>query len=318
MKHIEGKKFNININRPKVLFIGNGLFYNDCNWDTFIDMCRRNDLDELKWNDNKNNVPYSIKANVACDHNDDKRRNTYIEQIKKLINDKEIYNKNYSNLKDLLELPFDAILTTNYTYQIENMLDNNFVNKSDSVLRNTYRCCTKTKRDYTFFLHTFNRVKTKDIWHLHGEERLKSSIVLTHDEYGRLSGEVRKYFQKNGNRYLNFENDLEMKSWLDYLIMGDVYVVGYGADFSEFVFWWLLGRRLREKSKYGSIYFYEPKIEIPNKSNVGKIFALDQSKVNFENLNFVFKDKEDEKYEDFYKAAVLDIKSKIASNGFGS
>ena len=40
------------------------------------------------------------------------------------------YIDNYL-LKDLLNIPFDAILTTNYTYELENALDPSYVPSND-------------------------------------------------------------------------------------------------------------------------------------------------------------------------------------------
>ena len=225
-------------------------------------------------------------------------------------NDTGIYQKTNRFLESLLQIPFDAVLTTNYTYQVENCLDPSFVHKSDSQKNAKYACCTQKDKDSKFLIHTFNRVNHCDIWHIHGEERRKSSMVLTHDEYGRLSGEIRDHFYKYAKQFVEDSEEFTISTWMDYMMFADVYILGYGADFAEFDFWWLLGRRMREKAPVGSIYFYEPLISKKRTDNSNKKFALEQSDVHFEYLGFSF----DDLYEDypaFYEAAVANIKHKI-------
>ena len=310
MKYEQQKTFSLRERRPRVLFLGNGLFYHDCSWDQFIDECKRSDLPDSLWNDLKYSIPYSIRANIACDFDDKARREKYIAKLQSMQNDIGIYQKQNSLLKTLLEMPFDAILTTNYTYQVENCLDETFVEKSNFQKHSNYACCTQKDGDSKFLLHTFNKVNGHEIWHIHGEARRKSSMVLTHDEYGRLSTEIGKYFHESFGQSMEENEKFTVSTWMDYMIFGDVYILGYGADFAEFDFWWLLGRRRREKSPVGSICFYEPLISKNRSNNASKKFALEQSGVRIENLGFFFDDGYED-YPGFYEAAIQDIKKKM-------
>ena len=136
-------------------------------------------------------------------------------------------------------------------------------------------------------------------------------MVLTHDEYGRLGTEIGKYFREFADRYIAENEEFTVFTWMDYMLFADVYVLGYGADFAEFDFWWLLGRRMREKSPVGSIYFYEPLIAKSNVNNASKNFALAQSGIHVEHLGFSFRDCYED-YASFYEAAVKDIGQKIS------
>ena len=311
MKYEQQKTYSFQARRPQVLFLGNGLFYHDCSWDEFIDRCKRSDLDFNDWKNFKDSIPYSIRANIACDFDDKIRRDKYSAQLQSLKNESNIYVKDNRFLKELLDLPFDAVLTTNYTYQIENCLDKTFVEKSNSQKNSKYARCTQKDKDSKFLLHTFNQVNNHEIWHIHGEERRKTSMVLTHDEYGRLSTEIGKYFRESADRYIAENEEFTVFTWMDYMLFADVYVLGYGADFAEFDFWWLLGRRMREKSPVGSIYFYEPLIDKSNVNNASKNFALAQSGIHVEHLGFSFHDYYED-YASFYEAAVKDIGQKIS------
>ena len=305
----EYKIFNITKKRPKVLFLGNGLFYNECSWDDFIDDCRCEGIHKDDWDKHKHQIPYTIRAGIACDVKDTNRWNNYKQKTDELKN-KKIYQLEHPLLDQLLALPFDAILTTNYTYQIENALNGQFVNRSDRYIQTHYSYCTKDKETSRYLLHSYNRINSHDIWHIHGEARRKSSMVLTHDEYGRLTAEVRKVIKETSNNYEKYQTNLKMKSWVDYFLMGDVYSLGYGADFSEFVFWWMIERRKREVAPVGNFTFYEPEDHRETKNNTAKLFALSASKMNVETLGCTINDKAQD-FNAFYKKAIADIKDKI-------
>lgn len=164
----------------------------------------------------------------------------------------EFSDKEYPDnplLRSLVSLPFDAILTTNYTYEIECAQ----ISRYAALSNNKYACSTLPRQDSRHLLHTFNRLTedTGDIWHIHGELWNKSSMILSHDKYARLVHEIVAYNQKRGKNYQDYGTNLKFKSWVDYFLMEDVYILGFGMDYSEFDLWWLLGRRLRWKAKVG-------------------------------------------------------------------
>ena len=301
--------YNINESRPKVLFLGNGLFYGDFSWDELIDSYCSDDNKE-KWEQNKDSIPYTIRASIACEDNDVVRWNSYSEKLSNLHKTKNIYSADRPFLKSLLALPFDAIITTNYTYQIENHFDPQFCNRSDRYIQKHHSCCTKEKRDSRFLVHTYNSVNGHNVWHIHGEARRKSSIVLTHDEYGRLISELRKELQTDSNRYVECADNLSIKTWMDYFLMGDVYVLGYGADFSEFIFWWMLSRRNREKAQQGQFHFYEAIDLRSGKNNKPKLFALEKFGVSIHDMDCVITDDK-RNFDTFYARSIEDIKEKI-------
>ena len=256
MKYNQYKCFDINASRPQVLLTGNGLTRNNKPWAELIRSLARDGVPVAKFaaNTGESSLPYTIMTLATAETEDVVRKKKYQD---------EFSDKKYPDnpmLKSLISLPFDAILTTNYTYEIECVQISQYAALSDKT---KYACSTLSQRDNRYLLHTFNRLTEDggDIWHIHGELRNKSSMILSHDEYARLIHEIMTYNQKRGKDYQDYGNDLKFKSWVDYFLMGDVYILGFGMDYSEFDLWWLLGRRLREKAKVGRIYYYSIKSE---------------------------------------------------------
>lgn len=257
---IEPQKFNINKKLPDVLLVGNGVLLSTAelnglggeSWSEKLYALSNKKLSEKKKEELKD-VPYSVQATIFGDSEDDERQSKYIEVFHTLkFTDNTL-------LKDLTSLPFDAILTTNYTYEIENCFLSEY-----SELKNKLKYVKTIERssskncDTKYLLHTFNQFKNRPpIWHIHGESRRKSSIVLTHDEYSRLIHQLVAENKLNKNKYIDYENEVKYKSWLDYFLMSNLYIVGLGMDFSEFDLWWILNRRMREKAKKGKIVLFE-------------------------------------------------------------
>ena len=101
-----------------------------------------------------------------------------------------------------------------------------------------------------------------------------------------------------------------MKSWIDYFILGDLYILGFGFDFAEFDLWWLVNRKLREKADCGEIYFYEPE----TKDNYYKLLAMSDMGIHIESLDTkIGEDEKDKnsKYDAFYNEAIADITLKV-------
>ncbi len=228
------RTFDITKHPPKVLLIGNGILRNENNrsWEDFLQAISKDDIDTKKYK----NIPYTIQAS-AISHCEDKLRR---EKYENALNDFK-YDRNTVVYK-LLEMSFDAILTTNYTYELEYHLKEHYPDIKDK----TYYAKT-TSTDYNSLIYSYNRINNHDIWHIHGEQRRKSSIVLTHDEYARHTQKIGSYLREKNNYYQKSMNSIEIKSWIDYFVLGNLYILGFGFDFVEFDLWWLLSRRLREK-----------------------------------------------------------------------
>ena len=135
-------------------------------------------------------------------------------------------------------------------------------------------------------------------------------MIIGHYYYANLLGKMIAYTTANENRYeISRKNHAEIaiNSWLDSFILGDVYVLGFRFDVSEFDLWWLLNRKLREKAPHGKVYFFEPYAEGFNE----RIELLKLLNVEYIDCGVQKPDKNDPNcsaiYQDFYQKALSKI-----------
>ena len=178
---------------------------------------------------------------------------------------------------------------------------------------------------HSFNQITYNGVENK-IWHIHGEARKFDSMVLGHYQYGSIFSKLKQYLEKTGKEYIKKQEkceSIEIQSWIDAFILGDVHVLGFGFDTSEFDLWWLINRKKREKASHGKVYFYEP-IKKDFDERIELLKSLD---VEIQDYGIVIPDKlskdapisEQNKrneeitqaYKRFYLCALEDIKKRI-------
>ena len=57
-------------------------------------------------------------------------------------------------------------------------------------------------------------------------------------------------------RELTGEDTQRASSWIDAFILGDVHILGFGYNTSEFDMWWLLDCKMREKANTGKVHYY--------------------------------------------------------------
>lgn len=328
MQYNSCKNFNITTNRPQVLLLGNGILRtkdHKVEWKDVIKKLARDDYDDKT---NWEGAPYSVQASIITHYDDSKRWSRYADYFDHTNStEKESYKYVKSErINKLMQIPFDAVLTTNYTYEIENELKENYYQLKNK-LRYAHTTSKKqgesekNEEDKTFLLRTFNRLKNvngyeQDIWHVHGEVRRKSSLILTHDEYGRLISGIQRYSHDNGKKYEKDLENFKMKSWFDYLLLSDVYVLGLGFDFSELDLWWIVSRKQRCKSKYGKLFFYSPQNTEGKLSDIQNV--LKSFDVELVDCNCVVPCGKcifaDEYYDMFYNTAIDDIARRVNEN----
>lgn len=124
--------------------------------------------------------------------------------------------------KQILNLPFKNIFTTNYDYGFTPAIQR----KND-------------EREYS--LKRFQEVNGKKIWHIHGELNAPASIMLGYDHYMRSIGKLQGHLKKKKNK-LNQDDE----NWVDAFLNDDLYILGLGLDFNEIDLWWLLAYRNRK------------------------------------------------------------------------
>ena len=243
---------------PKILLLGNGInkaFEKD-SWDELLKKiaCKTFSADE--WELIKK-APYPLQTVMITN-------DTVDVSIKNHIVDTMLNQSTESGQADLINqlvsLPFDAILTTNYSYEIEKTMDENFYCKSKQ--RSKYRKVISkgNKSEDQFGLFKCMNIDNQTIWHIHGEAGLPDSMVLGHYYYGKLLSCIQHYV---GRRMVYYKSCIKRKadiipqSWIDYFMFSDVYIVGLGLDLSEIDLWWLINCKKRNAFLQGGIRYFE-------------------------------------------------------------
>ena len=286
----------INPQHPgKVLFIGNGILRlsNGDNWSELLAKLTTNHEVDLE------DVPYAMQPEALC--------GTDVEMVQRKTAACLTTIQPHEILRALLELDFDAILTTNYSYEIEAVLSGKkwdhtarrkaftALHGSPHVRHNTYICnvvrCANGKM--------------VPVFHLHGELDRKHSLVLSYYSYANAVSRLIEMNKERGNLYQEAGDAgtlIKCRGWLDYFVLSDVYAIGAGFDTSEFDIWWAIERKSRELANHGVLTAY----------------MIDQTEGNAQkalfnsmNVNSRFIPVQDGKYEDAYWKAYEEIKAAV-------
>lgn len=209
-------------------------------------------------------------------------------------------------LRKLLLAGFSDILTTNYSYELEIAATGN-MQVSDRHLIHTCRTSVPGKRkEPKYLLHTYQKVEydhvENRVWHIHGEARKPDSMILGHYYYAALLNRIVSYVNKRGSDYQN--GDGAIKSWIDSFLLGDVYVHGYGLDYSEMDLWWLLNRKKRENAEHGRVFFFTPDRDVEKE---GLLSLLDVDVSHSGSGKAAKKADEGARYKAFYESAIREI-----------
>ena len=299
------------MNTPQIILIGNGInqAYGGISWSELLSkICVRND-----YYTEALTSPMPLQAILLTNDN-----------IKDALrNNKEAFYGEIRSpeqeqaLLSLLDMDADDILTTNYSYELEAAAIGEKTVSDCRLRRMNERTCDKTELRY--LLHTYNRVPYKErslrVWHIHGESRKPDSMILGHYWYGNQLSRIKAELDERKNTYTFRQNhglEIGYDSWIDSFILGDVYVLGFRFDASEFDLWWLLNRKKREKAEKGKVFFYEPASE-KNREKQDLLRLLD---VEVMNLPFDHKKADVDKskaYQEFYSESIQDIRNRITT-----
>ena len=255
---------------------------------------------------------------------------------------------------------FDYILTTNYSYEIEAALtdsDDPVGADSKKLLTDQQisRMMSFHEVDHAqakFLVNTFNEVPITGkgtsarnapkvpVWHIHGEARKPGSMIIGNYYYGKIlrrcverldefPGVEEEGQKKRGSTRTNLfrtamnqGKPIKIGSWIDAFVLGDVYILGFGLDFSESDIWWLLEYKANHKDICGATYYYEPRkdsadvcindVSIPCGSRKRFVdgsqcrdLLLKTYGVQLKDLDFEIKTRED--YPRFFQQAIDEI-----------
>lgn len=293
--------------RPQVLLLGNGMnrVYGGASWAGLLQKINRTPFtpEEVK------SIPLPMQAVLLSeDHVDES-----LKDLRQELTQCELHPWLEGQLRKLLSMPFDCILTPNFTYELECAADPDFLNIKGRHRKYQRHTPAVERVERRFMLHTYYSLPSPQgevpLFHIHGEARKPDSVILGHYFYGNLLFCYDDYLtrQAPNRRYPTPDGPegLPVMSWLDYFILGDVYCLGFGYDTAEMDLWWLLCRKKREMAPHGTLYFIEP----DRKSAVTKIALL--RAYNAKHLSLGMGELRDADYRIFYEKAVQEIGSRL-------
>ena len=251
---------------PNVLMLGNGLnrAYNFASWDDIIESMQTK---VLTYEENKRikKVPYPLQPVILTEDHVDVQLNQIAYDLTELSAPAE----EETLIRRFIELPVDSIITTNYTYEIEKAGYPNFKCSVGHACKFRRVAYDSGDQETTRLLNTYfcRPTDNKSVWHLHGEAALPDTMILGHYYYGKLLAMMQNYVGPMISRYnkaMAKKQDFICRSWLDFFMAGNVYIVGQGMDLSEMDLWWLVNC----KKKYfenTSVTLYKPDIKTEEK-----------------------------------------------------
>ena len=250
---------------PNVLLLGNGInkAFGKSSWDELIDeIATETFTKEEKARIEK--MPYPLRPVIVTNDQVDVR----LDKISKKMVPTDLESGQKELIKSFVNMDFDAILTTNYTYEIEKAIDESFLCKPKAPCKYRTYLSECSSRDKQFCLERCMKVPSENgnkyIWHIHGEAALPTTMILGHYYYGKLLSKIQQYITTFKKRYEGcnrHKRDFQPKSWIDYFLIGNVHVVGFGMDLAELDLWWLINCKKRNAKDYGNIFFYEPNMD---------------------------------------------------------
>ena len=253
---------------PNILLLGNGInrcFDNGISWDKLLSELSDNKYTE---DDIKNiGIPAALKAMLVTGGKTEEAIKNHVGSFSNSLADDQS-----RMINSIFEIGFDEVLTTNYTYELEAAalgVDSIGFETVKKLMDHTDEI---NKAEGKYLLHTYNKVSADRIWHIHGELRKPGSMILDHYKYVSLICKIKELSDKRGSSYT--KDDFVCRSWVDSFILGNVYVLGFGFDFSEIDLWWLLERKKREKSAHGKVIYYAVDTEENLKNDAPKFELL--------------------------------------------
>lgn len=299
---------------PQVLLLGNGinLAFGGRSWSGLMkSLSTRTDLPE------ELSCPMPMQAII---YTENKLKDAMKGKRNELFGSVETPEQ-MAFLQQLLGLPADEIITTNYSYELEAAALDRF-RIGEAQLKTLLRHSPKLNRaEPKYLIQTYNQVGTDHrvarIWHAHGEARKPDSMIIGHYYYAKLLGRMIQYIDSRSQEHQRRARSglaQEIGSWTEAFLFGDVYILGFGFDISEFDLWWLLNRKKREIAPHGKTYLFEMR-DRGFSERKDLLRLLDVELVDFGMEKPSANDLDCcARYEAFYKRAVAEMKRMIENH----
>lgn len=242
---------------PKVLLLGNGInrAFDGQKWEHLLKAICKQPFTEDEWAILRK-MPYPLLA-VAVTGDD--LATAMKDKADSFVN-MEIPEEERQIIREVVGDSFDAILTTDYSYEIEHALCDDFSVSKWRQSRFRHYTCDRKSRIETESLYQYMEVREGlPIWHMHGEAAKPDTMVIGHSYYGNMIARMQKHITESVKAHkaaAKQRKEYYPRSWVDYFLYGDVYIVGQGLSVHELDLWWLISAKKR--NGMGSIYYFEP------------------------------------------------------------
>lgn len=236
------------------LVLGNGInmLFQDVSWKQIIE----NELDksksQLKYEDIKD-MPATMQIVAATgDHVSSRLKDLSNEMMKITMT-----TERESFLQNLISLPVDEVMTTNYSFEIE-IAHGMKPDKRQYSARLTPTFVLQEKHR-KFRLYQYYPLNEKRIWHIHGDAAKPDTMLMGHYYYAKQLRSIQDCVAKTIQRYKICEEkgeEFQSYSWVDQFLTGDVYILGLGMYLCEADLWYLLCCK-KKNFPQTNTYFYD-------------------------------------------------------------
>lgn len=284
-----------------VIFVGNGInraFQGD-SWQNIVENVVKEYSPPYTYNEIKE-LPFSMQIVAASKDNVNKAMK---DIVTKSLAESRISDEQKAFLESLLSIQVKNIITANYSFELEQAAG--ITPKCyDYRKRRRYtmdlpKSTVRPRIDCFYDIEEFD----KQIWHIHGDICKTSGVIMGHYYYEKLIKEIEDYIPNFMRRYNSFsgdKKDFRYHSWVDAFLVDDVYMFGFGMDFSESDIWWLICCKKRHFPN-SRVCLYQPSEDLSGEQKI----MLEAYNVNIMNIDF------NGEYKEFYKAVVTDIADRI-------
>jgi hypothetical protein len=297
--------------RPQVLLLGNGLI-------------RSYSALTLSWKDlvyrigTDSSIPYSV--NIPLPMEIVLRTHGHVQNVLR-DHRKALYGRIDSEqfrakLLRLLDAGFDDILTTNYSYELEEAALGKATLTDEELAHLRRYIGFRKKKEKRYLLHTYHKLSDPEnrIWHIHGEAANPDSIVIGHYYYGTLTSQCQSITKRREKDHWKYR-ECARNSWVDAFLTGDVYVLGFGFDYSETDLWWLMSKKARMKKKHtGKVYIYRPRLQEEFSVKYQLLQDYGASVISLGMYDSKSAPEEDAMFREFYPMAIDAIIGKMQEN----
>lgn len=298
---------------PKVLVLGNGLnrAYEGFSWSEMIADLGYRDFSAPERRAMET-LPYPLQTVIVTGDRVDVK---LMEHAKTY--DTDLLPEQQALFRCYTDLPWDAILTTNYTFEAEKAISSEFHSSGEEYIPYQMRTREDASEEDIYALFQYYQLPdAPPIWHIHGDLTQPDSMILGHYYYGNAISRLHHYSKSFTKKIEDSDSRYTPKSWVDYFLLGDVYIVGLGMDYSESDLWWLVNCKKIFGKGFVRLYFAtDEKLKVPQERipYIRKCLAKELLCEAY-NVDYMPESLETDDYINYYRRTAADIGRELGTS----